>query len=257
MSRPVVIVPACTRMLGAHLNHTVQMKYVDAVLRGANCMPLILPAFGSDTDWDAVLALADGIMLTGSPSNVHPDHFGAAVHNPALPLDPARDATTLPLIRAALDKGIPLFAICRGFQEMNVALGGSLHQAVQEVAGKMDHRDDDDAPLEVQYAPVHSLHVTPDGKLARILGSDADIMVNSLHGQGIDRLAAGLIVEAVAPDGLVEAYSLESLHGFAMAVQWHPEWKLADNPVSIRIYSAFGAACRRYRAQKTGVPDDV
>jgi putative glutamine amidotransferase len=233
------------------------MKYVDAVLRGANCMPLILPAFGRDTDWDSVLAVADGIMLTGSPSNVHPDHFGATVHNPALPLDPARDATTLPLIRAALAKGIPLFAICRGFQEMNVALGGSLHQAVQEVPGKMDHRDDDDAPLDVQYAPVHPVHLTPDSKLARMLGSDADIMVNSLHGQGIDRLADGLIVEATAPDGLVEAYSLESLHGFAMAVQWHPEWKLAENPVSIRIYSAFGAACRRYQAQKNGVPDDA
>lgn len=256
MPRPIVIVPACTRMLGAHLNHAVQMKYVDAVLRGANCMPLILPAFGSDTDWDAVIAVADGIVLTGSPSNVHPDHFGAAVHNPALPLDLARDATTLPLIRAALAKGLPLFAICRGFQEVNVALGGSLHQAVQEVPGKMDHRDDPAGTLDQQYAQAHSLRVIEDGKLARILGSSDDIMVNSLHGQGIDRLAEGLHVEAVAPDGLVEAYSMHSLHGFTMAVQWHPEWKMSENPVSIRLYAAFGAACRRYRAEKNGVQDD-
>ena len=260
MSRPIVIVPACTRMYGAHLNHMAQMKYVDAVLRGANCMPLILPAFGADTDWDAVLAVADGIMLTGSPSNVHPDHFGQALYNPALPLDPARDATTLPLIRAALAKGLPLFAICRGFQEVNVALGGSLYQAVQEVAGKMDHRDNDDAPLDEQYAPAHPVRVLPDGELAEILGNIVDgngqIMVNSLHGQGIDRLAEGLRVEAVAPDGLVEAYSMPALHGFSMAVQWHPEWKLAENPVSIHIFAAFGAACRRYQAEKNGVQDE-
>ncbi len=251
MHRPIVIVPACTKQLGAHPYHTAQMKYVDAVLKGADCMPLVLPAFGENTDWEAVLACADGVMLTGSPSNVHPSHFAQEVHNPSLPLDPARDATNLPLIRLALERGLPLFAICRGFQEINVALGGSLYQAVQEVPGKMDHRDPDTEPLEVQYAAVHPVALTPQGKLASILGQVDSIMVNSLHGQGVDRLAEGLSIEALAPDGLVEAYSINAASSFGLAVQWHPEWKVTENPDSMKIFQAFGAACRTYQQAKS------
>ncbi len=250
MHRPIVLVPACTKQIGAHPYHTAQMKYVDAVLKGADCMPLVLPAFGEQTDWEAVLACADGVMLTGSPSNVHPSHFDQAVHNPSLPLDPARDATNLPLIRMAIARGIPLFGICRGFQEINVALGGSLHQAVQEVPGKMDHRDPDDQPLEVQYASVHPVNLTAQGKLAKILGQVDSIMVNSLHGQGVDRLADGLSIEALAPDGLIEAYSIDAAKHFGMAVQWHPEWKVTENPDSMKMFQAFGAACRLYRQQQ-------
>lgn len=255
MSRPIVIVPACTRMIGAHPYHTVQKKYVNAVLYGANCMPLVLPAFAEDTDWDVVLGVADGIFLTGSPSNVHPDHFGEEVYDPSLPLDPHRDGTTLPLIRAAVERGIPLFAVCRGFQEVNVALGGTLLQAVHDVAGKMDHRENKDHSLDQQYAPSHPVHLTPGGLLAGMLTHEAQngtVMVNSLHGQGVARLADGLIVEATAPDGLVEAYRMDSLYDFALAVQWHPEWKLEQNPVSIKLFSAFGAACRRYRVATKG-----
>ncbi len=260
MPRPIVIVPACTREIGAHPYHTAQMKYVNAVLHGANCMPVILPAFASDTDWDTVLHLADGLLLTGSPSNVHPQNFGQAVHNPDLPLDLVRDATTLPLIRAVLERGIPLFAICRGFQEVNVALGGSLHQAVHEVDGKLDHRENQNLSLDEQYMPSHPVQLTPNGWLARLLSplgsEDGRIMVNSLHGQGVDRLGQGAIVEARAPDGLVEAYSMNSVHGFSLAVQWHPEWKLAENPISIKLFAAFGAACRRYHAEKNGRQGD-
>jgi putative glutamine amidotransferase len=250
MHRPIVIVPACTREIGVHLNHAVQHKYVDAVLLGADCMPLLLPAFGARTDWDAVLATADGVLLTGSPSNVHPQHFGEEVHNPSLPLDPERDATNLPLIRAAMARGIPLMAICRGFQEINVALGGSLHQAVQEVDGLEDHREDKSAALDQQYAARHPVSITPGGKLARILGADGTIMVNSLHGQGVARLAEGLVVEARAPDGLVEAYSVASARGFTLALQWHPEWKVTQNPDSAKLFAAFGDACRQYRLEK-------
>jgi putative glutamine amidotransferase len=250
MHRPIVIVPACTREIGVHLNHAVQHKYVDAVLLGADCMPLLLPAFGARTDWDAVLATADGVLLTGSPSNVHPQHFGEEVHNPSLPLDPERDATNLPLVRAAVARGIPLMAICRGFQEINVALGGSLHQAVQEVDGLEDHREDKSAALDQQYAARHPVIITPGGKLARILGTDGTIMVNSLHGQGVARLAEGLVVEARAPDGLVEAYSVASARGFTLALQWHPEWKVTQNPDSMTLFTAFGDACRQYRLEK-------
>jgi putative glutamine amidotransferase len=250
MTRPIVLIPACARQSGSHISHTVQTKYADAVVYGAGCAPLILPALGDKTDWDTVLATADGIMLTGSPSNVHPSHFGQPVRNPSLPLDPARDATTLPLIRAALERGIALLAICRGAQEVNVALGGSLHQAVQEVDSYMDHREDMNAPLDVQYGPAHCVKITPGGCIASILGDKLEIMVNSLHGQGVDRLAPGLQVEAVADDGLVEAYRVDA-PGFALALQWHPEWRITENPDSMKLFAAFGEACRQYRAKRT------
>lgn len=253
MSSPIVIVPACTAQIGAHPYHIAQMKYVDAVLRGATCLPLVLPAFGADTDFAAVLATADGLMLTGSPSNVHPSHYAQEVHNPALPQDAARDATTLPLIRAALARGIPVLAVCRGFQEVNVALGGSLHQAVQEVHGMQDHREDKNVSLDQQYAAAHSITLAPDGRLAQILDGAATLMVNSLHGQGVAQLAPGLRVEARADDGLVEAFSFAdatNAGAFALAVQWHPEWRLAENPDSMKIFRAFGQACRDYQAKR-------
>lgn len=252
MHTPIVLVPACTEKSGAYTFYAAQRKYVDAVLLAANCMPLVLPALGHRTDWDAVLATADGVLLTGAHSNVHPSHFGQTVKNEALPLDPARDATTLPLIQAALRRGIPLFAICRGAQEVNVALGGSLHQAVHEVPGMMDHREDSQAAQDVQYGPAHRVTLTSGGRMAQILDGKQEITVNSVHGQGVDRLAPGLTVEARADDGLVEAYSVTSAPGFSLAVQWHPEWNIADNPDSMKLLGAFGDACRRYQSQKQG-----
>lgn len=250
MHSPIVIVPACTAQIGAHPYHVAQMKYVDAVLRAANCLPLVLPAFGNATDFEAVLATADGLMLTGSPSNVHPSHYEQDVHNPDLPQDPARDATTLPLIRAAVARGIPLLAVCRGFQEVNVALGGSLHQAVQEVDGMQDHREDRSQTLEQQYAPSHSVALVPGGRLAQILGGVNKLMVNSLHGQGVAQLARGLRVEARADDGLIEAYSIEGVSDFALALQWHPEWRVTENPDSMKLFQAFGQACRDYQVKR-------
>jgi putative glutamine amidotransferase len=237
-------VPACNRMLGEHVFHIAGQKYVDAV-RLAGCRPLIVPLVEAD-EIDGLLDSADGVFLTGSPSNVHPSHFGEAVHNPELPLDPARDDWTLPLIPKALARGIPLFAICRGFQETNVALGGTLHQAVQEVPGQHDHRGAKDAPAEVQYGLAHPVAIEPGGVLERIIGQ-RQIQVNSVHGQGVNRLAAGLRVEARAPDGLVEAFSKPDANGFNICVQWHPEWQAASNPVSMQLFKAFGAACEAYR----------
>lgn len=252
MRSPIVIVPACTRQIGPHAYHAAQTKYVDAVVLGARCAPLVLPALGSATDLDAMLDVCDGIMLTGSASNVHPSHYEQDLADPALPQDPARDATTLPLIRAALKRGIPVIAVCRGFQEMNVALGGSLYQAVQDVPGMMDHRENPDLPLEEQYAPAHPVNIEAGGLLHGILGGMATTCVNSLHGQGVNRLAPGIVVEATSNDGLVEAFSVPSAPGFALAVQWHPEWRILDNPVSMKIFGAFGDACRDYRATRGG-----
>ncbi|AXA94781.1 gamma-glutamyl-gamma-aminobutyrate hydrolase family protein [Massilia sp. YMA4] len=250
MRRPIVLVPACTRQIGHFPNHAAQNKYVNAVVLGAQCMPLILPSLAELTDMEAVLAVADGVMLTGSASNVHSDLYGQPIRNPALPLDAARDATTLPLIRAAVKRGIPLLGICRGFQEINVALGGTLHQAVQELPGMMDHRDREDDSLDVQYGPAHPIRLTPGGKFAQMLGNPEEIMVNSLHGQGVDVLAPGLTVEAVAHDGLVEAYTVGAAQGFTLAVQWHPEWRITENPDSMAMFQAFGNACREYQARR-------
>jgi putative glutamine amidotransferase len=247
MRRPIVLVPACVNQIGAHPYHTAQLKYVAAVADGAGCAPLIIPALGAATDIEALLTVADGVMLTGSPSNVHAGLYGEELLDPSLPLDPARDATMLPLIRAAIQRGIPLLAICRGFQEVNVALGGTLHQAVHDVAGMSDHREQKGQTLEEQYAPSHRVLLEPGGRMARILGGVSEIMVNSLHGQGVNRLAPSLAVEACADDGLVEAYRVEDAIGFTLAVQWHPEWRLSENSDSIKLFSAFGEACSKYQ----------
>lgn len=243
-SRPLVLVPACNRWLGGHPYHVAGNKYVDFV-RLAGCLPLVVPDASAD-EAPQLLALADGVLLTGSPSNVEPRHFGEAVLDPALPLDPQRDAWTLPLVPQLLARGLPLFAICRGAQEVNVALGGSLHQAVQQVPGLADHRADPQLPVAQQYAPRHPVQVEPGGVLAAIAGRDR-FDVNSLHGQGLHRLAAGLRVEARAPDGLVEAFSLPGAEGFNLCVQWHPEWQAAANPVSRNLARAFGDACRAHQ----------
>lgn len=246
-AKPIVLVPACNRQLGPHGYHVVGQKYVAAV-RLAGCQPLVVPD-AAPGEIDALLDLADGVLLTGSPSNVHPSHFAEGVHDPALPLDPVRDAWTLPLIPKALARGVPLLAICRGAQEVNVALGGSLHQAVQEQPEFNDHRDDDDAPVEVQYGPAHGVVVESGGVLASLLDQPS-FEVNSLHAQAVSRLAGGLRVEARAPDGVIEAFSKAGTPGFNLCLQWHPEWQAADNPISMRLLAAFGAACAERQRQR-------
>ncbi len=241
--KPVVLIPADVKHLGEHPVHMAGQKYIMAVAQAAGALPLVVPAIADQLDIESLLTIADGILLTGAVSNVHPSHFGQEIHNPSLPLDPARDALTLALIRAAIAAKVPLLAICRGFQEMNVAFGGSLHQAVHEAVGLNDHREDKDLPLEIQYAPAHTIKLVANGKLAKIVGS-VEILVNSLHGQGLDRLGLGLVAEAHAPDGLIESVSVEGAVAFALGVQWHPEWKVMESPNSIAIFQAFGDACR-------------
>jgi putative glutamine amidotransferase len=245
MRQPVVLVSACSRQVGSQPYHTVQFKYVDAVVQAAHCAPLVLPALGEETDFDAVLGAAHGIVLTGSPSNVGPALYGQQPRDPAQLGDARRDATTLPLVRLALARGIPLLAICRGFQEVNVALGGTLHQAVHEVPGYLDHREDPAAPLEQQYGAAHPLTLVAGGMLAGIMQAGT-IEVNSLHSQGVAQLAPGLAPEAHAPDGLIEAFSHPGAPGFLLGVQWHPEWRASTNADAAKLFRAFGDACRQY-----------
>ena len=248
-AKPLVLVPACNRMLGEHPFHIAGRKYVQAV-RLAGALPIVLPSL-EPAEIDPVLDIVHGVMLTGSPSNVHPSHFGEGVHDPKLPLDPERDAWVLALIPRVLARGMPLLAICRGTQEANVALGGSLHQAVCKVPGLQNHDVEDDASAAEQYAPAHRVDVIPGGWLERITGPGS-FVVNSVHGQGVKRLAEGLRVEAVAPDGLVEAFSVATASGFNLCVQWHPEWQAAENPISMRLLQAYGAAVHQYRDRVRG-----
>jgi len=250
MSRlPLIGVTACTKQVGLHAYHISGDKYVRAVAVAAKGLPLILPALAELLDPNDIIDGLDGILFTGSPSNIEPFHYQGQASAPGTAHDSARDATTLPLIRAAVAAGIPVLGICRGFQEMNVAFGGSLHQNVHLVGPYRDHREDPSQSLEVQYAPVHAVHIQAGGVLAG-LGLPSEIQVNSIHAQGVDRLGAGLRAEAVAPDGLIEAISVEAGKAFALGVQWHPEWQVSSNPHYLAIFQAFGEACRKRAIQR-------
>jgi len=252
---PLVGISACSRSTGALPFQWVGLKYIEAIALGSEATPLLIPALGAALDVPGLVGRLDGIFLTGSPSNVDPTRYDAELRFDAALLDPARDATTFALIEAALSQGVPLLAVCRGFQELNVALGGSLHQTVQEVPGLADHRERKDDPIERQYGPSHRVTLVGGGALQRWLGGKTEIQVNSLHSQGIDRLATRLAAEAHADDGLVEAVRVVDARNFAFAVQWHPEWKVLENPDSLPLFRAFGAACRaRQAARAAGTP---
>ncbi len=244
---PLVLLPACLRDFEGTAFHAVPSRYAEA-LQLAGCRPLLVPSLGGEES-AALLDLADGLFLPGSPNNVHPSHFGEEVHDPTLPLDPLRDALSLPLIRSAIARGIPVLGICRGFQEMNVALGGSLYQTIHRIPGFENHQPYvNEAPAQ-RYGPAHEAQIIPGGLLEKLLGP-GPITINSVHGQGVHRLAPGLRIEARAPDGVVEAITAPAAPGFNLGVQWHPEWQAAKDPVSAAIFHAFGDACRAYRAQK-------
>ena len=236
-------------MVGAQPFHMVGEKYARAVLDAAGAAPLLIPSLADELGFDELLQRLDGLLFTGSPSNVEPHLYEGAPSAPGTLHDPARDATTLPLIRKAVRAGVPVFGICRGFQEMNVAFGGTLHQRLHEVPGHLDHRDDETQPLEVQYGPAHDVTLEPGGVLRALAVSDR-IQVNSLHNQGIDRLGAELAVEARAPDGVIEAFRVRDAQRFALAVQWHPEWKVMSNPFSRALFAAFGQASRERASVK-------
>jgi putative glutamine amidotransferase len=242
-TKPLIGIPADRRLLGLHHFHCVGEKYIAAVADAASAIPVLIPSLGEGLDLEPLLNRLDGILLTGSPSNVEPHRYAGLPSDPGTWHDPERDATTLPMIPRAIAAGMPVFAICRGFQEMNVAFGGTLWQKVHEIEGRLDHREDTEAPLEVQYGPAHGVELVAGGLLRELAGRDV-VEVNSLHSQGVDRLGNDLEVEARAPDGQIEAFRVRSARTFALAVQWHPEWRVMNNEFSRAMFAAFGAAAR-------------
>ena len=245
-SRPLIGVVSDRRMQGPHPFHMVGEKYLQAVADGAEAYPVALPSLAEGFDVVDIIHRLDGVFLAGSPSNLEPHHYLGDPSEPGTWHDPERDINALALIPAVIRVGMPLFAVCRGFQEMNVSFGGSLHQKVHEVPGYHLHKENPDDPLELQYAASHQVEFVEGGLLHRITGQTS-AAVNSLHSQAVDKLGGELQVEARADDGLIEAFTVRDAPGFTLGVQWHPEWKVVENPVSTAIFRAFGDACRGYR----------
>ena len=249
MSPPAFVgLPADRKQIGMHPFHAVGEKYIRAAVEGAGLVPFLIPALGGDVPLRAMLERLDGIILTGAVSNIEPHHYSDEPSWEGNDHDPHRDATTLPLVALAIEMDRPVLALCRGFQEVNVALGGTLYQKVHETPDFHDHREDADVSLAEQYGPAHAVRLEPGGLLAHVHGG-GEAIVNSLHGQGIRQLAPGLVAEARAPDGLIEAARLDRQDRFLLGVQWHPEWLVTQNPFYLEIFKAFGAACRE-RASK-------
>ena len=249
-AKPVIGISADRRMVDPHQFHMAGEKYITAIRDGADALPVLLPALGESIDQDAMLDRLDGLFLTGSPSNVEPQHYAGEPSKPGTWHDAERDRTTLPLIAKALRSGVPLLAACRGFQELNVVLGGTLHQLVHEVAGYHCHKENPQDPLDVQYGPSHEVTLVEGGRLRQLAGTDT-VLVNSLHSQAVAKLADGVTVEAVADDGLIEGFSVDGASAFALGVQWHPEWQVTDNPFSMLIFDAFGNACRELALRRS------
>jgi len=252
MIQPLVAVSTDVKQFENYTWHAAPRQYLDAAISVSNVFPVLVPSFGDRLDLDELLSSVDGVMITGSKSNVHPSLYGGDASEANGPYDHDRDATTLPLIRRAIELGVPLLAICRGIQEMNVALGGTLHTEVQEIEGRIDHRAPVSDVQDERFAIRQTVTIKPGSCLAGIFGSGA-VPVNSVHRQAVDRLGARLQVEAVAEDGTVEAVSVVDSPAFAVGVQWHPEYWAKTDDASAKVFRAFGDAARMHHATRTGL----
>ncbi len=241
--KPLIGISCCTKLFGLYgmPNHAASDTYIRATDQVVGGVPVLVPANGDACDIQTLLARLDGIILTGSRSNVQPAVYGGPAHPDGTPEDINRDAVTLPLIRAAIAAGLPVLAICRGLQELNVALGGTLHQRLQDLPGRIDHSTPMQPNPRIRTGKAHAVRVVPGSWLHRVAEA-REIAVNSLHNQGIDRLAPGLVVEGTAPDGTIEAVRVATAPGFAVGVQWHPEYDWQRDAVSRRIFESFSHA---------------
>ncbi|PWJ86362.1 putative glutamine amidotransferase [Pseudaminobacter salicylatoxidans] len=252
MLKPLVAISTDVRQFENYTWHAAPSQYLEAAIAGAAVTPVLVPSFGDRLDLDRLLDSVDGVMMTGSKSNVHPSLYGEEATEANGPYDMDRDATTLPLIRKAIERGVPLLAICRGIQEMNVALGGSLAAEIQEREGALDHRAPISDKQDERFAIRQKIAIKPGSCLAGVFGA-GEVMVNSVHRQAVERLGNRLQVEAVAEDGTVEAVSVKDSPAFAVGVQWHPEYWVKSDSASARVFKAFGDAVRLHAAARDGL----
>jgi len=244
-TRPVIGVIGCSKPLEGEVASTVKARYLDAVVTHADAIPLIVPSLIRASDVSAILGRLDAVLLTGSTSNIAPHHFGSDAGRE--PFDAQRDETSLALVHAAQSANIPLIGICRGLQEINVALGGTLtdHRDADEVSDT--HHAPDDASLEEMFNHFHEVDVAPGSLLSEVTGNQ-QINVNSVHYQTIARLGDGLRIEATAADNVIEAISSRDGHSI-FAVQWHPEWRPETRPHDLAIWRHIGNLARASFAQ--------
>ena len=254
MTKPVVGVIGNAHLVDNRFaTQLVGERNLRAIADVAGALPLAFAGAPDITDVDALLEVVDGVMLTGARANVHPSHFGTEPHARHEPYDNARDAMALTLIKTCVARGIPVFGICRGFQEMNVAFGGSLHPEIRELPGRMNHRmtrletGEIHPDPAVVFADRHDVNLVPGGAFARLFGKET-IRVNSLHGQGILEPGARIVIEGIAEDGTIEAIRIAEAPGFALGVQWHAEYDPQTNPINRALFEAFGAALQAYKA---------
>jgi putative glutamine amidotransferase len=253
---PLIAIPSDRQLINEQERYTIESAPARAIARIVHAVPLIVPALGASLD-PSMLSRVDGLMVPGGLTNVHPSRYGTMPTPELGPFDEDRDATSIPLIRGALRLGIPILMTCRGFQELNVALGGTLKQEPDDLPEEKKHGTPESAKTEDErFALRHPLNIVPGGKLHAILNTKR-IQVNSLHSQLIDELAPGLVVEARADDGAIEAVSVKDAAEFALGVVFHPEYWAEQDPPSLKIMRAFGCAVHDYTARKrtTLVPE--
>ena len=251
MARPIVGIIGNTGLINNQYPvHAGGMMNSQAISEVADCLPMVVPADPRFVQVEELLESCAGFLLTGGRPNVHPSEYGAEETPAHGAFDRCRDAVTLPLIRACVDRGQPFLGICRGFQEVNVAMGGSLHPEIRDLPGRMNHRMPPDGTLEEQFALRHPVSFAQDGVFHRLMGA-AEVMTNSLHGQGIDRAGPRVVIDGRAPDGTPEAIYIADAPGFTLSVQWHPEWNAGADPVSRPLFQAFGQAVAAWAASRS------
>ncbi len=251
MARPVVGIIGNHYLINEQYSvHAVGAMTTEAVSGVAGCMPVMIPTDPRYAQVDELMGLCDGFVFTGGRPNVHPEEYGEEATEAHGAFDRARDGLALPLIRACVERGQPVFGICRGFQEFNVAMGGSLHPEIRDLPGRMNHRMPPEGTLEEKFEPRHAVRFRAGGVFHRLMGAP-EVMTNTLHGQGINRPGARIVIDGQAGDGTPEALYVEGAPGFTLAVQWHPEWNAADDRVSRKLFEAFGAAARAWSAGRS------
>lgn len=246
MTRPIVGIIGNMNLLNdeypVHAGGTMNSA---AVAQVAGCLPLLIPTDPRFVSVDELLGACDGFLLTGGRPNVHPEEYGEAATEAHGAFDRCRDAITLPLVRACVERGQPFLGICRGFQEVNVAMGGTLHPEIRDLPGRMNHRMPPDGSLEEKFALRHVVRFGEGGPFRRLFGA-AEVMTNTLHGQGVMTAGKRIVIDGWAPDGTAEALYVADAPGFTLSVQWHPEWNAATDPVSRPLFTAFGDAVRAW-----------